>query len=316
MTNPTPNQSLTNTPHPGELLTLAGQAANQAAGAAVFADYRGRKAKNTLRRQAADLALFNQFLVGAGVPVGDLAGDPGSWTGVTWGLAAAFTSWQLKNGYAVTTINGRLSTVKVYCSLAALGGVINPDELALIRAVRGYEHKEQKHIDEKRSAAGLGTRKPGAKKAEAVRITPTQARALKDQPNTPQGRRDALLMALMLDLGLRVGELAALTVDNFNLGDKTMTFYRPKVDRVQTHDLKNGCLAAVRAWLNSSEAPAVGSIWRASRKGGELQDVGLTTRGITKRVLCLGKRAGVVGLSAHDLRHYWATQAARNNTKE
>ena len=77
----------------------------------------------------------------------------------------------------------------------------------------GYQHKEQKHIDEKRTAAGLGIRKAGAKKAVPVRLTPGQARALKDQPNTSQGRRDALLMALMLDLGLRVGEVAALTVE-------------------------------------------------------------------------------------------------------
>ena len=97
----------------------------------MFADYRGRKAKNTLRRQAADLALFNQFLDSAGVTVGNLAEDPRAWAGVSWGLVKAFTSWQLQNGYAVTTVNGRLSTVKVYCSLAALAGAILPGRISL-----------------------------------------------------------------------------------------------------------------------------------------------------------------------------------------
>jgi site-specific recombinase XerC len=43
-------------------------------------------------------------------------------------------------------------------------------------------------------------------------LTREQADALKDQPDTPQGRRDAVLIGLMLDLGLRCGEAAGLTV--------------------------------------------------------------------------------------------------------
>jgi integrase len=34
----------------------------------------------------------------------------------------------------------------------------------------------------------------------------------------------------------------------------------------------------------------------------------------TARVHDLGAAVGLVGLSAHDLRHYWATRAARNGT--
>ena len=40
----------------------------------------------------------------------------------------------------------------------------------------------------------------------------------------------------------------------------------------------------------------------------------MSTRSITARVRALGERIGVDGLSAHDLRHYWATAAARNGT--
>lgn len=295
------------------LLTQAGQAANKAAGAAAFVDYRSRKADNTLRRQAADLALFGKFLAEIGTQAGDLETDPESWAGITWGLLAAFARWQLQNGYAITSINGHLSTVKIYCNLAAQAGTIPTGELALIRGVKGYQHKEQKHVDEKRAAAGVDTRK-GAKKADPVSLTPDQAKRLKAQPNTPQGRRDRLMLCLMLDLGLRVGELAALTVDCFNLERGELTFYRSKVDRTQTHKLINGCRAAARDWLNSGDAPAIGNIWRSSRKGGELTDAGMTERAITKRVKMLGEAIGVKGLSAHDLRHYWATQAARNGT--
>ena len=80
----------------------------------------------------------------------------------------------------------------------------------------GFQFKEHKQVNEKRSAAGTATRK-GVKKAEAVSLDKAQVRALKTQPDTPQGRRDALLMCLLLDHGLRVGELAVLKVTAFDL---------------------------------------------------------------------------------------------------
>jgi hypothetical protein len=40
----------------------------------------------------------------------------------------------------------------------------------------------------------------------------------------------------------------------------------------------------------------------------------MTARALTARVRDLGAAVGLVGLSAHDLRHYWATRAARNGT--
>ena len=40
----------------------------------------------------------------------------------------------------------------------------------------------------------------------------------------------------------------------------------------------------------------------------------MTARALTARVHDLGAAVGLVGLSAHDLRHYWATRAARSGT--
>jgi hypothetical protein len=52
------------------VLALAGQVANEQAVQDVFADYLSRKADNTIRRQAADLARFAAFLDQAGEGVG------------------------------------------------------------------------------------------------------------------------------------------------------------------------------------------------------------------------------------------------------
>ena len=53
---------------------------------------------------------------------------------------------------------------------------------------------------------------------------------------------------------------------------------------------------------------------RASVKGGRLTTAGMTERAITKRVEYFGRKAGIVGLSAHDGRHSWATTAMNKGT--
>jgi integrase len=117
----------------------------------------------------------------------------------------------------------------------------------------------------------------------------------------------------MLDLGLRCGEVAQLTVADVDLNRGELRVYRPKVDVEQTHNLINGLQAAVAEFIEHDALP-IGPLLRASRKGGELTTAGMTEQAITARVRVLGAEIGIEGLSAHDLRHTWATQAARNGT--
>ena len=114
------------------IMHQAGTAANQQAARRIFDDHTDRKAENTIRRKIADLALFETFLNSAGVPAVGLYDDPQSWAGVTWGLVEAFKVWMLQKAYAIGSINGRLSTVRTYSTLAAKAGAISPDELRLI----------------------------------------------------------------------------------------------------------------------------------------------------------------------------------------
>ncbi len=299
-----------------DVMTQAGQAANEAGARHIFEDHTARKADNTIRRKVADLALFETFLQSAGIPAVGLYDDPGAWRGVTWGIVEAFRNWQLQQGYAIGSINGRLSTVRTYAKIAARAGAISAEESILIASVQGYANKEAKHIDEQRRADGLQTRK-GAKKAEAVTIPSDVAEALKAQPNTPQGRRDALITCLLLDHGLRVSEIAILTRKAFDMKAGTFTFYRPKVNKTQTHELTADTRNAARSYFKH-DAPAEGILWRKSCKGtGKLSSQmseTSATRALTKRVELLGRHAGIEGLSAHDARHYAATFEARNGT--
>ena len=207
---------------------------NEYAARGAFADYLARKAENTIRRQAA-------FLTDVGLAAGDLQHEPEAWQGVTWGLVEGFRNWMVAQGDAVGSINVRLSTVKAYARLAVKAGALTAEDFALIRMVAGYSRQEGHHVNERRAI----TRR-GHKKAQHVSMDPKQARRLKNQPDTPQGRRDALLMCLLLDHGLRVGEVARLKGADFDLKAGELRFYRPKVDKEQTHKLTADTLRAAR----------------------------------------------------------------------
>jgi integrase len=302
-------------------LARAGRVANDHAAQSVFVDYLSRKSDNTIRSQAASLNRFADYLDCVGEGTGQALGadiaafadavsafpdgplpDPDAWRGISWGLVEGFRNWMVQEGDAVSTINARLSAVKTYAKLAMKAGALTPEEYAVIRAVAGYSQKEAKRVNERRDV----TRR-GYKKAQHVSIDKKQALKLKKQPDTPQGRRDALMTCLLLDHGLRVGEVARLLVSDFDLKTGEMRFYRPKVDKTQTHKLSGDTQRALQAWFDSGDAPAVGPLLRASRKNGELTDAGVTEWSISQRVRTLGERIGLDGLSAHDCRHYWAT---------
>jgi len=327
-------------------LGRAGQAANRAAADYIFADYRQRRASNTIRTQTAALLLWVQYLVAVGaadelvleaeawasasfdnkrqtalneyaetqqVPLPLVYSAhycqhvPVAWRGVTWGLVEGFVKWLLNRGYSLTTINNRLSAVKVYTRLAAKAGVIPHTDQALIREVRGYGSTEGKRVNKKRSKKRIGY-----KKEDAIVLTASQARLLKtNHPPTPQGIRDRLLFCLFLDLGLRASEVANLTVEDL-AEPRYITVYRQKTDTVDKMAQSADLLAALtdyRRYMRNN-----GTLLRGSRKNGKLTDDIMSIRAISARVKLLGHDIlGIWELSPHDLRHTWATQAAKES---
>lgn len=296
-------------------LQLAGEIANQAAARGVLSDYQARKSTETLRRQSADIALFEIYLQEAGVSVSGMAQDLALWRGVTHGLVDGFIRWQLQGAYALGSINVRVSSIKTYCQLAARAGYLSGDQLALIKAVKGYRPGEYKNVDADRARAKLATRKPDAKKAAPVEIAPAAADLLKEQPDTPRGRRDCLIICLLLDHGLRVSEIADLNRGSIDLAAGLLRFYRRKVGKEQLHQLTADTWQAARAYLAdrdqsgelAPEAPLFVGTSRAS-------DGRYSIRSINDRVRALGAPLGLKKLSPHDGRHHWATRATRAGT--
>jgi integrase len=267
---------------------------------------------NTLIRQQSDLQRFAEYLaiMNTATTADALATDPEAWRGMTWKLLTGFVEWQLHTGFAVASCNVRLSTVRTYAALACRAGVIDEAEYRAIKAVNGYGDKEQQRIDESRDVKRVGT-----KKAAAVSLTDEQMKALvSNHPDTPQGRRNRLMMCLLLNLGLRLGEVMSLRANDFDLEAGTVTLYRPQVGKTQRCNLIGGLWDAARSYITHDVIDPQAPLLRASIKGGSLSatNMGLTRFGVAKRVQKLGRTVGVENLSPHDLRHSWALRAARN----
>lgn len=115
----------------GNSLTIRpelGQAANQAASLHSFDDWKARRAANTIKRTAHELANFADFLATLenSKPL-DLFNDPHAWQGITWGLVKAFTQYQLQAGYSIGSVNLHLSTIKTFSKLATAAGVMQTE---------------------------------------------------------------------------------------------------------------------------------------------------------------------------------------------
>jgi integrase len=327
-------------------IAVAGQAANQAATNYIFLDYRQRRADRTIKTQNAALILWVEYLAQIGA-AGELLANstdwaytiwdaqmlaemgnyaetqacpleivmgahfcqhsPLAWQGVTWGLVEGFVKWLLTQGYSIASTNNRLTAVKVYARLAAKAGTIPPTEHALIREVRGYGLTEGKRIDEKRPYNRVGH-----KKEEAVVLTAQQAKLLKtSHPPTPQGIRDRLLICLLLDLGLRASEAAALKMADF-VEPGVVIVYRQKTDTTDRMILSADILQALADYEPHKRRS--GKLLRGSRKSGKLTDDVMSVRAIGNRIKVLGRDIlGIWELSPHDLRHTWATRAAQNS---
>jgi len=271
--------------------------ANKAARQSAFADYRSRRAQNTLRRQDSELANFGEY-----VCADDLGSNPRAWAGISWGIVESFVKNMLLDGYAMGSVNNHLSTIKTYARLATKAGTISTQEQPMIRMVSGYSHKEGQRIDEKRVAADLETRL-GEKTTGFLVLSMSQEEELKAScDNTSCGSRDRVLLVLLLDLGLRVSEAADLQVD----GRKT--------DKTTTFELHSDKLAAMRAYFETGEPSS--QMLMGSRKDGRLEG-GMSVRAIRARVRKMGETLGIDNLSPHDLRHTRATRlASSKNVRE
>lgn len=325
-------------------LIIAGQAANRAASESLFQRYLQEKSLNTIKRHARDLELFAEYLIDARIPLVNGANfqeEPLAWQGVTWGIVEGFVQWLLQEGYAIASINARLSTVRTYAQMAVKAGAVDRQEGMLIQTVKGFSRQGGLNMDARRPQTRKETAnydyKPegkkqrvvvsrgSTKKAQATLLGDDLAAQLRQvQNNSPQAWRDALLMCLLLDHGLRASEVAILRVDDMNLSTGEIRFFRPKVKGTSqewtTHKMTHPTWQLSSYYITQLYPPSLrpmgGLILATSRllkngEGGQLLAEPLSRIRLSERVAYLGQKLGVAKLSAHDCRHYCATKMAR-----
>jgi site-specific recombinase XerD len=119
-------------------------------------------------------------------------------------------------------------------------------------------------------------------------------------------RRDAAIVRCALDLGLRRGEIAALSLDDIDWRDGTLTLRRTKGGRADTLPLPPTTGQAIADYLRlertqtSSRALFVRCIAPQGRP--------LGPDGVAKAIRQAYARAGLTGHSAHALRHTLASR--------
>jgi len=142
-------------------------------------------------------------------------------------------------------------------------------------------------------------------------LTDPEVRQLKAslKTHTRQGIREATIVTVLLNTGLRVSELAGLDLTDVDLKAAQLTV-AGKGGRRRTIALNSTTVNALRNYLKIRPQDARTPAFFVSRKGGRY-----TNRGLEHMTRRLAERAGLPHFSPHALRHTFATQALDGGMK-
>ena len=142
-------------------------------------------------------------------------------------------------------------------------------------------------------------------------LEPAQVAALlaSCDPDIAAGRRDFAMLTMLARLGLRAGEVAALTLEDIDWRAGEITVCG-KGNRAGRLPLPADAGEAIAAYLRDGRpAPFEGD--RRVFLRVRAPHRGLTTGGVTEAVFSAGRRAGIGPVHAHRLRHSAATAMLR-----
>lgn len=137
------------------------------------------------------------------------------------------------------------------------------------------------------------------------RTAPSQGRRRSFRMRRPTALRDRALVLLLVDTGLRIGEVPALRVEDVDLNSGRIRVWRGKGGKGRVVFASPPVLEALRAyWASRSAKPEDPAF-------ADLDGRGLSAEALKRLIRRLGRRAGV-RIHAHALRHFFATPYLRN----
>ena len=273
------------TPNAGELIALPateGVPARARPGAGPLEAYLaslGERSQRTMRIALDRIArLFGERMSADDVP----------WEQLRHQHVAAIRSRLASGGYAPATANA---------SLAALRGVLKAAwRLDLMTTDDYHRAIDVKHLP--------GTRLPAGRALDAGELS-ALLRSCADE-DSPAGRRDAAMIALLAGAGLRRSEASALQVGDYDDKEESVTVIG-KGDKERRVFLMVGGGALIDEWLDVRGRQPGPLLLKVSKVGRiTYDDIGLSDQAIMLRVAHRSRRLGIA-CTPHDLRRSYIT---------
>lgn len=201
-----------------------------------------------------------------------------------------------KAGTSESSINQRLTAIRKLATELADNEIISESAAHAIQRVKGIRQEGKR----------LGNW-----------LTREQAQALLDAPNvkTIKGLRDRAILAVLLGAGLRREECVSLTVGHLQQRDGRWAIVDlvGKRNKMRSVPVDSWIKHAIDTYLDGAGI-ATGALFRAARKGGKLEDRGMTPQAILDMVQGY---AGPLGLTVrpHDLRRTFAKLAQKGGAE-
>lgn len=186
--------------------------------------------------------------------------------------------------YAPTRINLRLAAVRRVAYEAADSGLLSPELAAGIRRVKGVRR--------------IGVRVGNWLTAEEGKRLLAGA-----ERDSLRGKRNYVILAMLIGCGLRRGELLALRVDAIQLREEhwVVADLLGKAGHVRTVPVPGWVKAAIDAWKEASGITE-GALFRSINKTCRVWGNGMTPKVLWEIVREAASRAGIEKLAPHDLR--------------
>jgi site-specific recombinase XerD len=185
---------------------------------------------------------------------------------------------------APSTINVRLAAVRRLAYEAADTGLLSPELAAGIARVKGA----------KRLGVRIGNW-----------LTVEQGKALlrASCSDTPRGKRDRAILAVLLGCGLRRAETVGIRMQDLQLREEhwVIADLVGKGRHIRTVPMPSWVKRAIDEWTDRAEITE-GSVFRRVNKHGKMWGDGITPKAIWHVVRAAAQRAGIPNLAPHDLR--------------
>ena len=271
-----------------------------------FAFYRFKKSDNSIATHRTQVAHLERLTGLTG-----LWNEEAAWRDVSAAVIVAARDRLLAEGRAVASVNLFYAVMRIYAQLARDSGAIDePQERAILR-IGHITKREAANIDGRRDVQRIpGTRRPARERI----LTIGEQAALMQQPDTGAGKRDAVLLAALLLLGLRIGEAVTLDVADVDLAAGTLKVRRHKTAVDQTLDLTGSryLIGGMRRLLAMPIHTPGGALLPLADTRQRLRPATrMAYETARKRVTHLAAVAGIPVFSPHDARATFATTALK-----